>query len=115
MTHDTNTSADGDLAAFFDAGRQAGESPTGDFMMRLEADALRLQPVPQARTRGSVWGDLLRGLGGWPTVAGLTAAACAGVWIGVSPPDLMLTMLQDQSVIQNVDPLSGYDYAMLGG
>lgn len=115
MTHETNTSGKGDLTAFFDAARGAGEMPSGEFMARLEADALRLQPVPQARSRGTVWADLMRGLGGWPAVAGLTAAACVGLWIGASPPDVMLTLLQEQAVIHDVDPLSGYDYAMLGG
>ncbi len=115
MTHEVDTSEDGELSGFFDAARREGAAPSGDFMARLQADALRNQPVPAARQRGSFWSDLLRALGGWPTVAGLTAAGCAGLWIGVSPPDMVLTLFQDQTVIQSVDPLSGYDYAMLGG
>ncbi|MGY9049784.1 hypothetical protein P775_10035 [Puniceibacterium antarcticum] len=115
MTYDTNSSGADDLAAFFDAARQEDEMPSGDFMARLQADALRLQPTATARERRLPWRDLLGFLGGWRTVAGLTAATCAGVWMGVSPPDLMLTLLQDQTVIQNVDPVSGYDYAMLEG
>jgi hypothetical protein len=129
MTHEVDTSRDGDLTAFFDAARQEGETPSGDFIARLEMDALRLQPVPEAQRRpapkawrqpaskaqrrGAFWSDLLRALGGWPAVAGMTAAGCAGLWIGMSPPDPLLSLFQDQAVVQTLDPLSGYDYAML--
>ncbi len=115
MTDDRDSSADGDLSAFFDAARDQDAALSGGFMARLQADALRLQPVATLRHRRSRWSDLVRALGGWPVVAGLTAAACAGVWIGVSPPEAVLALLGDQGVIQAVDPLSGYDYAMLGG
>ncbi len=33
--------------------------------------------------------DLGRGFGGWPAAAGLTAATVAGVWLGVSQPQLL--------------------------
>ncbi|WP_146586240.1 hypothetical protein [Puniceibacterium confluentis] len=113
MTHDDDASAKGDLAGFFEAARLGGAEPTGGFMARMEADALRMQPRPMIRRKQSLWRELLQGLGGWPAVAGLTAATCVGVWIGINPPDRLDALLEDPSAIQSVDPLSGYDFAML--
>lgn len=60
-------------------------------MARVLADAekIRLDRVRaplQDRAPKAWWSDLF---GGWQSVGGLVAATCAGVWIGVSPPDTL--------------------------
>jgi hypothetical protein len=57
-------------------------------------------------------------VGGWPGVAGLAAACAAGGWIGVVSPDGINTLLmpQDNGLGSiGVDPLSGFDLAMMEG
>ncbi|MEM8579545.1 MAG: hypothetical protein AAGF60_16980, partial [Pseudomonadota bacterium] len=57
-------------------------------MGRVLQDALAAQPVRGAAPV-SVWARLREALGGWQGLGGLAAATCAGVWIGLSPPDYL--------------------------
>ena len=115
MTHDANRAGDDALAAFFDAARRDAPLPAPDLMVRLQVEALREQPVPVLRRTRASWRDTLRALGGWPSATGLAAAACVGLWIGANPPDAVLTLLDGTDTVQALDPLSGFDVAMLGG
>lgn len=79
------------LEAHFDAARRRPETPSGDLMRRVQADAERAQsdggaaPVATGSGTGRL-GQFYRILGGWPAAAGLGTAAVAGLWLGVSPP-----------------------------
>ena len=48
-----------------------------------------MQPAPASGLRG-----VFAALGGWPAVAGLSAAAVTGLWIGVAPPEELSTTAQ---------------------
>jgi hypothetical protein len=87
------TRPDTDFADLDDlfAQARAGDRPDNAFVARVLADAYGLQPQTQPPQQASVpspglWARLLDGLGGWPALGGLSAAAAAGVWLGVTPP-----------------------------
>ncbi|MDF1669216.1 MAG: hypothetical protein P1U83_06350 [Roseovarius sp.] len=44
---------------------------------------------PAKATRPGVLGQFIQALGGWPALSGLATATCAGVWLGISPPQSM--------------------------
>lgn len=94
------------LTGFFDAARDAVPQPDAALHARIMADAdavlkARAPSVP----RPSVWRGILAALGGWPTFAGLATATVAGVWIGVSPPDMVAPWIDTQTV----EYLPGFD------
>ena len=113
--HDTDR-----LETLFAAARDAAPLPRGDLLARVEADALAEQ-ARQARlrrvARPGIWPQLRAALGGWPGLAGLAAACAAGIWLGFAAPDLQgfgggtLADLDGAGL----DPLSGFDLAMMGG
>lgn len=109
---------DPNLDDFFAASRDVPLAPADDFMARLTAQALAEQPVAGPRHSPSVWGQLRAVLGGWAGMAGLATACAAGVWLGVAPPaglDALLD-LQDATLTGlSLDPLSGFDLAMIEG
>jgi len=79
----------GELQAAFDAARSSRPEPSANLMARVLADAQAVQadqrvtPSPRApRGYPQQWLDTL---GGWPAVAGLSAAGVAGVWLGLGP------------------------------
>ena len=93
------------LESFFSAAGKAGAAgatpePSADLLARVLSDAYEAQdgfmaeaapiPAPQATTpakpRRSLLAALLAAVGGAPGLAGLTAAAVAGFWVGMSPP-----------------------------
>ena len=105
------------LDAFFDAARDDAPMPSGDFMARIEAQALDALPRPAPAAPG-VLRQLLQALGGWPGAAGLAAACAAGLWFGFNPTLGVSDYLGLQAAEMDtlgVDPLSGYDLAMLEG
>lgn len=74
------------LERHFAAARAATPEPPAGLSERVRADAAALNSAPASR-RARAPGPLLeiwRTLGGWPAAAGLSAAALAGVWIGVA-------------------------------
>ncbi|UXX82809.1 hypothetical protein [Roseovarius pelagicus] len=76
----------------FAAARQAAPEPDSALLARVMADARQVQSRSQrAPRRVGLWARLRLELGGWPAVAGLSAAALTGLWIGISPPDGVLT------------------------
>ncbi len=73
------------LEALFSAGRDA-EAPREEFMAQLMADAAAAttQNIPspdphKTVARPSFWST-------WLPISGLTAATCAGLWIGIALP-----------------------------
>ncbi len=45
--------------------------------------------VDRVPVRGGILRQFFDGIGGWPALAGMVTATVAGVWIGVSPPDIV--------------------------
>ena len=88
----TMAETDTDLDALFAAARRDGPVLPAPLFEAMLADADREQaarlhpaaapPRPVGRLRG--W---IGALGGWQAVSGLTAAAAAGIWIGIAAPD----------------------------
>ncbi|GGG74266.1 hypothetical protein GCM10011415_23360 [Salipiger pallidus] len=125
MTDDRRTE-EGGLAPWFDAGRDEAPLPSGDWLARMEAMALEMQPAPapagiatpeRAAPAWRGWlRDMLRGLGGWPAMAGLVAACATGVWFGVVAPSELSDWLAPagRDAMTAIEPASGFDYAMLG-
>lgn len=104
------------LQRFFDAGRAAAAEPGGDLLARITAQALaEQQQRPVLAPEPGVWALLMRALGGWPAMAGFAAAACTGVWLGFAPPEAVLAYFVDENVLNALDPISGYDFALLEG
>lgn len=97
-----------ELEAFFAAARRqsAGQpgvaeaaEPGADLMARILGDALAVQTAAIADTvpvqsvnaprDAGIWRQFFGALGGWPGVAGLTAAAAVGGWLAISPPQTL--------------------------
>lgn len=107
------------LDAFLAAARDEAPLPSGDFLARVEADALAEQArrVGMRPARPGPFAQLRAVLGGWPGLAGLAATCAAGVWIGVNPPADLSDLWNAAAGLGTlgVDPLSGYDLAMMEG
>ena len=112
---------DAGLERFFDAARATAPVPDPDWLARLQAEALELQPQRRAaapRAVPSLWVQLRQVLGGWPGIAGLASVAVAGLWLGAVPPqalgDAVSTVLYGADSL-SLDPLGGFDLALLEG
>ena len=71
------------LEALFAQARQEAAAPPDDLVARILADADTEATAREApATPPRFWPSLLDGLGGWPSLAGLAAAAVTGLWIG---------------------------------
>ncbi|WP_425102453.1 hypothetical protein [Tropicibacter sp. S64] len=104
------------LGDFFEAARTDAPRPTADFMARLEAQALAALPRP-APSPGLLR-QLLQVLGGWPGAAGLATACAVGLWMGINPPAGLTDYIGTDAAgldSYGVDPLSGFDLAMMEG
>ena len=90
----------GDLDDLFAAARAATPPPSAALLERIEADGLRLQPVP-ALTAGrasggmrGLLGRMVQAVGGLGGAAGLATATLAGFWIGVVQPQGLSTLTE---------------------
>lgn len=83
-----------DLFATARSASQPHVSP--ELLARVLTDAETHQPdaggfeAVEVRNTGR-WQQFISAIGGWPSLTGLAAATVAGVWIGFSLPDAMLT------------------------
>jgi len=84
----TNKHDEFGLDTYFDAGRKAAQTPSGDLMARVQADAQaqQLANVPAPAPQPGLFASLWAAIGGWPTAAGMVTATLVGIWIGISPP-----------------------------
>ena len=94
---DKDRLSDAALDGFFAAGRAQAPEPGADLMARIMADAeaeiAARAPAPAPRTgRRGRWAALVSGIGGWPALASMAAAALAGVWLGFASPDRLNTL-----------------------
>lgn len=118
-TKRTDLTDDLELEAFFSAAREDAPMPSGDFMARIEADALAALPLEAREPVAAVplWRQVLQAIGGVPGAAGLVAACATGIWIGVAPPQSLSEIWSQSAGLETyeIDPLSGFDLAMLEG
>lgn len=114
------------LEAFFDDAKESAPVVPDGLMARMIADAQaetdRRAQIAAASAPKSVWSQIMGAVGGWPALAGLSAATLTGVWIGLNPPaavsDTMAQVLgQDGAVVSDYlfDPVTGFELAMLEG
>ena len=114
------------LEAFFDDAKKSAPDVPDGLMARIMADAQaetdRRVQIASAAAPKSVWAQILGAVGGWPALAGLSAATLTGVWIGLNPPaavgnTLAQVMGQDGAAVSDYmfDPISGFELAMLEG
>lgn len=109
-----------DLDAMFTAARDEAPLPSGDFMARLQDQAIAEMPVPGARATAPGFLEQLReALGGWKGASGLAAACAMGVWLGISPPAGLSEYWPGGTASGlgeiGLDPASGYDLAWMEG
>lgn len=114
------------LDAFFDDAKKSTPDMPDGLMARMMADAQaetdRRAKIAVATAPKSFWSQIWGAVGGWPALAGLSAATLTGVWIGLNPPaavsDTMAQVLgQDGTAVSDYmfDPVSGFELAMLEG
>lgn len=114
------------LDGYFDDAKKSSPAIPDALMARIVADAAaetdrraqmraRVEPV-------SVWRQIWQAVGGWPAIAGLSAATLTGVWIGLNPPANVSNALaqaigqESESTTDYLfDPVSGFEFAMLEG
>jgi len=97
---------DDPLDGFFEAARSVSPQPSDALQRRIlaDADAVLMAGITPAPRRLR-FAAALAVLGGWPTMAGLMTAAVAGLWIGVSPPQLIEGLMG----VQTVEYLPGFN------
>ena len=84
------------LERAFEAARRAAPVSEAELLDRVLTDAYAAQAdFTSFAPKPSLWSRFKLELGGWPGMAGLSTAALAGVWIGVSPPNGMVTAAQN--------------------
>ncbi|WP_305971934.1 MULTISPECIES: hypothetical protein [unclassified Mameliella] len=112
------------LGLFFAAARAETPQPGGDFLARIEAQALAEQPRVSSPApvvlprRPERLAQLREALGGWIGVTGLATACAAGILIGVSSQDSLSVFWGGDAAglgTLGVDPLSGFDLALMEG
>lgn len=108
------------LDALFAAARDEAPMPSGDFMTRLQAQALAEMPQAGARVaEPGFFAQLREALGGWKGASGLAAASLVGLWLGISPPAAVSEYWPGASQVSlgeiGLDPASGYDLAWIEG
>lgn len=112
-----------DLEPFFEAGRKDLAEPSTALMDRIMADIdlvatdRETEKVPNPGP--GLWGRILDGIGGWPTLSGMATAGVVGIVFGISPPEAMsdftTTVLTGTSDFYLVDPYDGFGFDSFEG
>jgi len=84
-----------DLDALFAEARATRPEVPASLMESILADAAAAQAghlgsIATESPRRGPFEVLIAALGGWPSLGGLVAASCVGLWVGINAPDLML-------------------------
>lgn len=89
---------DFELDSLFEAARNTPQEPSPELLVTIQAQALQVQqsqqqnePTPRSRHRIA---EIFESLGGWPSLAGVSTAALAGIWIGMAPPETVALTAQ---------------------
>ena len=119
-----------ELESLFEMARRTPPEPSSDFLARVLSDGEALQPAavgvmqhaPQKRPAlAEFFAGLSDAIGGWPAFAGLATAAVTGVWIGISPPQVLSDPLAsvlgtDSSVLtDDLTDGDGFDFTLFEG
>lgn len=96
-----------DLDDLFATARLHRPEPSSELLTRVQSDARHVQddflrPKPLIANRNRVF-EFVRELGGWPAMAGMCSATVAGIWIGVSPPENLVTTAQGLLGVYNAE------------
>jgi len=91
MKNKPETNLDMELASFFDAAKDTAPTPGADFMEAVAADAHgqtkeRIKTYRRPQSTIHPLARLLRNIGGWQSVATMTACGCIGIFAGYSAP-----------------------------
>ena len=123
MTQSDQTSDD-ELDDLLAAARQTVPAPSAALVERIidasqQQSALHNQPVKQSFAL-PWWRQLWRDIGGMPSLAGLTAAAVIGIWVGAFSTNISITSLEMMSIqttdqVDFLDPFAGLDLTYLEG
>ena len=115
---------DDELDDLFAAARQAVPAPSAALVERIvdasqQQSALHQQSVKQSFALPR-WHQLWRDIVGMPSLAGLTAAAVMGMWVGAFSTDISISYLEFISMqttdqIDFLDPFAGLDLTYLEG
>ena len=115
---------DVDLDDLFAEARAAELPQSHALLTRIQADGLRLQPLPKAISsivpakRQSWWAALSFALGGKRGLAGLGTAAVAGVMLGFVQPTSVLALTESffaTATVDEVDLMPGIDAILTEG
>ena len=94
------------LDALFDLANAHPPAPSADLMARVAQDAQTGHRDRIASTKAPEPGGFLHqiyeALGGWPAFGGLATATCAGIWIGINPPDAMAQVAESYLGVETV-------------
>ena len=122
MTQSDQTSDD-ELDDLFAAARQTVPAPSAALVERI-IDASQQQSALHNQPEQSFalpwWRQLWRDIGGMPSLAGLTAAAVIGIWVGAFSTNISITSLEMMSIqttdqVDFLDPFAGLDLTYLEG
>ncbi|MEH6359755.1 MAG: hypothetical protein V7761_03385 [Amylibacter sp.] len=92
MENKPETNLDIELAAFFDAAKDTPLAPDAEFLEAVAADALgQTEDLTKTNRKPQIsdypLAGLLRNIGGWQSVAAMTACACIGIFAGYTAPN----------------------------
>ncbi len=68
---------------------------------QAEIEQKAFMTAPAKTTRRGVLRQFIQALGGWPALGGLATAACAGIWLGINPPQSMALAAETYLGIEN--------------
>lgn len=88
------------LETYFESARRRPPEASDALLARVVDDAQGMQghtagAHPGLTARPGAVARLVRALGGWPTLAGLSTATAAGIWLGASLPAGLTDVAQD--------------------
>ena len=120
----SNQTPDDELDDLFATARQAVPAPSSALVERI-VDAAQQQSAVYSQPKKQSfalpwWRQLWRDVGGMPSLAGLTAAAVIGIWVGAFSTNISITSLEMISMkttdqVDFLDPFSGLDLTYLEG
>jgi hypothetical protein len=109
MKHKSDTDIDLELAAFFNAAKESDALPNAAFLEAVAGDALAetnarsVAPAVVSPDPSNWLSSFFRNIGGWQSVAALTACACFGIYAGYSTPDSLDYLNGTQTAIDAND------------
>ena len=95
---DERTTEDKALLTLLDLARDASAEPSAELLERVysgateELDRRQSHTPSPGRRRKRKLAGIAAAVGGWPALAGMATAMLAGIWIGISPPDLLVSL-----------------------